>query len=650
MAKSPLSFLKRLHWRLIGQLLEPFTSARPAARLIRQSARQQWRLLALNISTNILSSLSEGGTLGIIFLAISLISAPNPQRWSQLPIIDFASRLPVFGEMLQVAIRSSSGRNVLFLILIGFALIMQLIVALMTYLNATSAGIIGTRLSSKISAMIHRRTLCLSFSCASSYRVGDLLNYIQTGGETVNTQIQLSNILLVNSIQFAVYLSILIAISPWLLLVAVVMAAIMATVQKQVLPRLRYTADMMIKVGVELGSRQTEHIQGLRLLHTTGELGNASQETDNLFREWTRHGIRMSMVSNLIAPISNLLPIVAIAVISTISLVLLNDRQSGILPSLVTFVIALQRMNSRLGTMNSIAAGYATNSAKVARLNAILEDSDKQFVRTGGIPFTKLNRDIKLDNVTLRYAADLPPALDQINLIIPQGQTIALVGPSGAGKSSLADLLVGLYEPSEGSILIDGRNLLQINLPTWQTRLGVVSQDTFLLNTTIAGNISFGCPTATRQEIESAACSAQASGFIQALPEGFDTLIGERGYRLSGGQRQRISLARAILRNPELLILDEATSALDTQSERLVQQAIERFERQHTVLVIAHRLSTIVNADVICVMDRGRIIERGNHEELLAAGGAYTKLWRMQAEASEETAEPRPSLPPPTTN
>jgi ATP-binding cassette subfamily B protein/subfamily B ATP-binding cassette protein MsbA len=407
---------------------------------------------------------------------------------------------------------------------------------------------------------------------------------------------------------------------------------------------------MMIKVGVELGSRQTEHIQGLRLLHTTGELGNASQETDNLFREWTRHGIRMSMVSNLIAPISNLLPIVAIAVISTISLVLLNDRQSGILPSLVTFVIALQRMNSRLGTMNSIAAGYATNSAKVARLNAILEDSDKQFVRTGGIPFTKLNRDIKLDNVTLRYAADLPPALDQINLIIPQGQTIALVGPSGAGKSSLADLLVGLYEPSEGSILIDGRNLLQINLPTWQTRLGVVSQDTFLLNTTIAGNISFGCPTATRQEIESAACSAQASGFIQALPEGFDTLIGERGYRLSGGQRQRISLARAILRNPELLILDEATSALDTQSERLVQQAIERFERQHTVLVIAHRLSTIVNADVICVMDRGRIIERGNHEELLAAGGAYTKLWRMQAEASEETAEPRPSLPPPTTN
>jgi ABC-type bacteriocin/lantibiotic exporters, contain an N-terminal double-glycine peptidase domain len=170
---------------------------------------------------------------------------------------------------------------------------------------------------------------------------------------------------------------------------------------------------------------------------------------------------------------------------------------------------------------------------------------------------------------------------------------------------------VGLYQPTEGRILVDGVDLSALDLASWQQRLGVVSQDTFLFNASLAENIAFGTPGADRAAVEEAAASAQALNFIRALPDGFDTVVGERGYRLSGGQRQRISLARAILRDPELLILDEATSALDTESERLVQQALERFEQQRTVLVIAHRLSTIVAADQILVLQAGRIIERG---------------------------------------
>jgi ATP-binding cassette subfamily B protein/subfamily B ATP-binding cassette protein MsbA len=214
---------------------------------------------------------------------------------------------------------------------------------------------------------------------------------------------------------------------------------------------------------------------------------------------------------------------------------------------------------------------------------------------------------------------------------------VALVGSSGAGKSSIADLLVGLYDASEGQILIDGTPLPDFDLISWQQHLGVVSQDTFLFNATIAENISHGSPNSSRAEIVAAAEKAQAHGFISDLSDGYDTLIGERGYLLSGGQRQRLSLARAILRNPELLILDEATSALDTQSERLVQQAIDQFERQHTVLVIAHRLSTIVKADQICVLEKGQIVEQGNHQELLERKGIYASLWRQQVNTENKS-------------
>jgi ATP-binding cassette subfamily B protein/subfamily B ATP-binding cassette protein MsbA len=391
-------------------------------------------------------------------------------------------------------------------------------------------------------------------------------------------------------------------------------------------------------VGVELSSHQNEQVQGLRLLHSMGQLESSRSKLNGLLNENKRLSIRQSKLSNLVQPISNMLPIISIALIAALSLLIFKDRSSGVLPSLVTFIIALQRLNQRVGSLTGLATSYAANSANVERLNEILYDSDKEFIRSGGTPFSALHEGIQLDDIALRYSPDLPEALSSVQLHIGRGQTVALVGSSGAGKSSIADLLVGLYNPTGGRILIDGVDFRDINLASWQQRLGVVSQDTFLFNASIASNIGFGVERATLEDIKDAAAKAQAAGFIANMPEGYDTKIGERGYRLSGGQRQRISLARAILRNPELLILDEATSALDSQSERLVQQAIEQFERQHTVLVIAHRLSTIVNADVICVMSEGRILERGRHHELLALDGMYAKLWSDQSKHPQMTS------------
>jgi subfamily B ATP-binding cassette protein MsbA len=240
--------------------------------------------------------------------------------------------------------------------------------------------------------------------------------------------------------------------------------------------------------------------------------------------------------------------------------------------------------------------------------------------------------------VTLRYPELPKPTLIDVSFLLPHEGTVALVGASGAGKSSLVDLLVGLIEPSAGRILVDGKDLRSLDLDSWQRRLGVVSQEVLVVHDTIAANIGFGLgDDVSLDAIRHAAAAACADDFIEALPDGYNIVIGEQGHRLSGGQRQRLSLARAMLRQPEILILDEATSALDSHAEARVHQAIEAFRSGRTVLAVAHRLSSIRDADQIMVIDAGRIVERGSHGQQPALGGAYASLWLRQQQARRRT-------------
>lgn len=517
-------------------------------------------------------------------------------------------------------------------------MLLQVVQALSRYANAVSRGYFAARCRARITAAIHSRILGLSFACASHYRVGDLSNYPAEGAQAVRTQIETGGQLLVNALLVLVYLGVLTALSPWLLLVAVAIGAVLTLVQKQLLPRIRRSSQQLTQLQVGIASRITEDIQALRWLHSSGQLALADQAVLQRMGDLERSLRRQSRQMEVVGPLSSLLPILAIAAIAGLSLVVFGARSTGVLPSLVTFVLALQRLNGRLGMIAANLNSLSNNSGSIQRLNAILSPAGKEFRRSGGVPFQRLEREIRFEAVSLAYGPGQPEAVADVAFRLPKGGRVALVGPSGAGKSSIADLLVGLYEPTAGRILVDGVALSSIDLTRWQKRLGVVSQDTFLFNATIAENIAFGCPWTGPEQIRAAAAEAQAAGFIEALPHGYDTLIGERGYRLSGGQRQRLSLARAILREPELLILDEATSALDSESEQLVQQALERFEAGHTVLLIAHRLSTIVKADQILVMRHGRIIERGTHAEPLSRDGAYARAWSQQATGSAAVA------------
>ena len=251
-------------------------------------------------------------------------------------------------------------------------------------------------------------------------------------------------------------------------------------------------------------------------------------------------------------------------------------------------------------------------------------------VKSGSVEISVIKKGIHFDNVSFCYSKGSKDVLRNISFSIPVGNTIALVGASGAGKSTIADLLIGLFQVERGSIVIDGENSRNVSQGQWREKIGVVEQNVFLLNTSILENIRFARPEASVESIVNAAKIAQAHGFIERLDNGYDTVIGDRGYGLSGGQQQRISLARALIRNPQLLILDEATSSLDTESERMIQEAIDSMHSMRTILVIAHRLSTIVNADQIILLEDGEILERGTQKELLAKGGRFAELWSLQ--------------------
>jgi subfamily B ATP-binding cassette protein MsbA len=438
-----------------------------------------------------------------------------------------------------------------------------------------------------------------------------------------------------NFVSIITMLAVMMALS-WRLTVGVLLLAPILVVGVRLLQaRLKQHSRTFTHERGELTATITERLGAMKLIRAFGAEPLEAEKFGGQAERYRKGYVRTQRFALLTSPVSELF---GAAVIMLILWASTNQAVSGVTlggAEAIAFLITAARLLSPIKAITQVPSQLAIAEASAERIFHILDIPDAEQDAPGA-PEAHFERDLVFDGVTFGYDPARPVLCD-VSCRVAKGEVVALVGPSGAGKTTLLELVPRFFDPQQGAILLDGVPLTSLSRASLRSLIAVVSQDTVLLHDTVAANISYGRPEASEVDIEVAARAANAHEFIAALPDGYNTVLGERGTRLSGGQRQRIAIARALLRDAPILILDEATSALDTESERLVQEAIDRLMQDRTVLVIAHRLATVRDADKILVLEGGRVIESGSHQLLHARGGLYRRLHDLQFSAAEVT-------------
>ena len=467
----------------------------PAYRVIFATINHHRLLILVNIHANLLAAAFEGTTFGTIYLALRVLQPNNSGNIFNHPLIANT----FFSNFLQELTQGQ-----LFIGLIILAVIMQFLRHSLEYIGMVSSDYLSARIQAQMVERIFRQIMSLTFPCASAYKVGDLITYVNQSAAAVNKQITYSNQIAIATMTILAQTVVLFSLSPLLSGVTIIFAVILLLIQKILLPKIKKIAKDVAQIRVSVYKQIIENIQALRVVHTFARQWEANQQVHRLQQGLVPQLEYQSRLSRLSEPLGKILTLTTIALLLVLGFALLQDS-NAILPSLITFLAVLNRLSMHLNSLTGKFSLLAENAGEFDRLREILEPQGKTFSRLGGKVFNGLEKEIKFDHVWLQYSPDQELALRDVWFNLEKGKVTALVGGSGAGKSSIADLLVGLYEPTQGQILVDGVALNEYDLTSWRSRLGVVSQDTFIFNASISENIRYGKLDATEAEVRESA-------------------------------------------------------------------------------------------------------------------------------------------------
>ncbi|MEB3150634.1 MAG: heterocyst formation ABC transporter subunit HepA [Sphaerospermopsis sp.] len=489
-------------------------------------------------------------------------------------------------------------------------------------------------LGDRLRKQIFEQLQSLSLSYFSTTRSGEIVNTITTEIEKIKQGFSGGAFLFTRGLTVVVYFITMLLLSWQLTLIAILLFTLLAVGLSNLNARVRESSFGTSVANGNFTSIAIEFINGIRTVHASGTQESERQRYYKASNQIVSSSTKVILIWTLVKPIAESAAttvLIGMIILAFSSFVVNGTLQVS---SLLTFFFVLFRLVPFIQDINGTRAFINTLQGSAENIKNLLKREDKSYFHNGTIEFTGLKRSIDLVSVNFGYSHN-QQVLHDITLTIEKGKMTALVGASGAGKTTVADLIPRFYDPTEGYIYVNEIDVRQFEINSLRRKIAVVSQDTFIFNTSVWNNIAYGTPEATEAKIREAARLANAEEFILEMPEGFDTELGDRGVRLSGGQRQRLAIARALLRNPEILILDEATSALDSVSERLIQESLEKLAVGRTVIAIAHRLSTIAKADKVVVLEQGRIVEQGQYQELLEQKG---KLWQYHQMQYQMTA------------
>ncbi len=515
-------------------------------------------------------------------------------------------------------------------------LFIGLFLAFMTFLKTgsyflASASVmpIRTGVVRDIRNQLYQKITSLSLGFFSEERKGDIIARMSGDVQEIENSIMASlDMLFKNPILVIAYFTTLLIISWQLTLFTILFVPLFGWFMGLVGRKLKQNSVKAQNLWSDTMSQVEETLGGLRIIKAFSAEEKMNARFDKINSNYRESILKVTIRQQLAHPMSEFLGTLMIVIVLWFGGTLVLNEQVLSGPTFIYYLVMLYSIINPLKELSKASYAIMKGLASIERVDKILKAEIAIKEPENPIHLNSFEHQIEFRHVSFRYAEQW--VLRDINLVIPKGKTVALVGQSGSGKSTLVDLIPRYYDVQEGEVLIDGINVRDLGVRSLRHLIGNVNQEAILFNDTFFNNITFGVDHATQEEVNQAARIANAYEFIMESEEGFDTNIGDRGSKLSGGQRQRISIARAILKNPPILILDEATSALDTESERLVQDALERLMSTRTTVAIAHRLSTIKHADEICVLHEGRIVERGTHEELIEKEGYYKKLHDMQ--------------------